>query len=127
MRVVHASTTLPPDRSSPRAAREFVWATIEDFGDEETRHSVALLTSELVTNAVLHAGTEFDVTVVRDDRHVRVGVKDGDRRLPQPATTSHDASTGRGLRLVDAMASAWGVEDRPDGKFVWFEVVPEQT
>jgi two-component sensor histidine kinase len=124
---VEVSATFPPDRSSPRAAREFVRDTIDDFGDEEARQNVALLTSELVTNAVLHARTRCEVAVERDGDHVRIAVSDGDSRLPRPSSGPPEATTGRGLHLVDIMATAWGVEGAEDGKFVWFEVVQAEA
>src|SRR4051794_33392026 len=87
-----------------------------------TTEDAALLTSELATNAVIHARSPFDVTVHHDRRVLRVTVADDVHHLPalreQPT-----AEGGRGLRLVQALASDWGCEPVPgDGKVVWFEV-----
>ncbi|MGH8928741.1 MAG: ATP-binding protein, partial [Acidimicrobiia bacterium] len=80
------------------------------------------LVSELVTNAVLHARTPFLVKVTVAPDLIRVSVTDGDRT--QPLMKQHGLSdpTGRGLRIVDAMADRWGVDPDVDGKTVWFEL-----
>ena len=81
-----------------------------------------LLVSELVSNAILHAGTELEVVVrVMPDR-VSVEVHD---RGPGAATRRHysaTSGTGRGLVLVDELAHEWGTVVTADGKFVWFEL-----
>ena len=84
-----------------------------------------LLTSELATNALVHARTEFQVTVahLHDDGR-RIAVTDGNAHVPEPRMAPADATTGRGLALVDAMASAWGAHRHGRGKTVWFEVRP---
>jgi anti-sigma regulatory factor (Ser/Thr protein kinase) len=83
--------------------------------------AVLLLTSELVTNAVLHAGSDVSLIVRCEDRTVRVEIEDHSTELPVPGR-SPDASAGRGLMLVDVMSGRWGIERRPMGKTVWFEV-----
>jgi anti-sigma regulatory factor (Ser/Thr protein kinase) len=86
-----------------------------------------LLTSELVTNAILHAGTEIEVEVTLEAGRARVAVKDRNSQLPEPRTGPRDATTGRGLRLVAAMASAWGAERIDDGKVVWFDLIVDSS
>lgn len=88
-------------------------------GDVDT---VLLLVSELVTNAVRHAATEFDLTISVDGTQVTVAVIDHDSthpprmRDPLPEDTS-----GRGLRIVQELASSWGSEPLDgDAKRVWF-------
>ncbi len=83
---------------------------------------IVLLTSEVVTNAVLHARTEARLTVVVSYGSVRVEVIDGEPREPVPRVAAVDDTSGRGLQLVDALSSRWGVESLADGKRVWFEV-----
>lgn len=84
---------------------------------------VVLLTNELVTNAILHSGSDFDVVIDVDERLVRVEVRDGSTARPNRRNTGPRATSGRGLALVEALASAWGVEGIPgDGKAVWFAV-----
>lgn len=82
-----------------------------------------LLVSELATNAVLHARSDFEVTVIRAHQRVRVEVFDQNTRLPSFAAAPPDAYSGRGLMILRELASAWGVESHSDvGKTIWFEV-----
>ena len=81
---------------------------------------VALLTSELVTNAVVHARTAFTVRATFDAPELRVEVRDGGPEHMEPPTDDPYAEGGRGLLLVAALADRWGVTGRPDGKTVWF-------
>jgi len=112
-----------PTPEGARAARHFVQAVLDDL-DPDICHVVMLLTSELATNAVLHARTDFEVTVARGEDALRIAVTDGNTRLPQPCMAPADATTGRGLALVDALANAWGADRHGRGKTVWFEVRP---
>lgn len=90
-----------------------------DLGDD----MVVLLANELVTNAILHAGSDIDVVVDITGARVRVEVRDRARRAPVRRRAEPTSSAGRGLALVEALASDWGVEPIPgDGKAVWFEV-----
>ena len=82
----------------------------------------ALLTSELVTNAVLHAGAPFSVTLHLLADRIRVDVADGSAAIPAVKEYSADAATGRGLTLFNTLASDWGVQVVPGGKSVWFEL-----
>jgi two-component sensor histidine kinase len=82
-----------------------------------------LLTSELVTNAVLYAAGTINVDVDLDLTAVRVEVADANEQPPTPRDAAPEDTSGRGLHLVEAMARAWGVEqERADGKVVWFEL-----
>jgi hypothetical protein len=78
-----------------------------------------LIVSELVTNAVLHAGTGPIVSVRIDDENVRIEVEDTSPAAPVLREYGLDASTGRGLRVVSTAASEWGVETTSSGKAVW--------
>lgn len=82
------------------------------------------MANELVTNALRHADTAFEVTVqISVGGSPRIQVIDGDPRLPPfPGPASLQATGGRGLWLVEQLASAWGAERHGDGKSVWFEV-----
>jgi DNA-binding NarL/FixJ family response regulator len=107
---------------SPGAARRFVAQALAELESDNGSDVVQLLVSELVTNAVMHAGSEADVAVILRRDVVRVEVGDRSTDIPTPRRVSPDARSGRGLWLVDQMASAWGVQERPGGKVVWFEV-----
>ena len=111
---------LPPEPSSAGAARRFVANTIGD-GDEVTELAV-LLVSELASNAIMHARTEFEVSVHVCDEHFRVAVSDSDPTVPLVRSYSPDALSGRGMHIVAATANRWGYESLPDGKIVWFEL-----
>jgi anti-sigma regulatory factor (Ser/Thr protein kinase) len=114
------SLELPPETKSARKARQFVADVIGDAGT--LNDTVALLVSEVASNAVLHARTDFVVTVVLDDSSIRVEVTDGSPLRPMIKQYEADSVTGRGLHLVDAAASRWGVESSEPGKTVWFEL-----
>jgi len=110
-----------PDLRSVRDARLFVQRVTGCSASDPA----ALLVSELSTNAVLHAGTEFTVTVHGEESApIRVEVTDGNSGSP---TLRDNAMTpnGRGLRIVASLAERWGVDEHPGGtKTVWFELVP---
>ena len=124
--VISNHCVFPPNLDSVPAARHFVLNEVGDgWGDEGVAARAALLVSELVTNAVLHARTDINVVVSKGDRRVRVEVADQNGRLPSHPDIPDDATSGRGMLLVDALACAWGIEERPDGKVIWFEVAVE--
>ena len=85
---------------------------------------IVLLVSELATNAVLHARTDYVVRVGIDDdaERVRIEVEDANERPPSIVHTPPEATSGRGLQLIQTLAEAWGVEGRIAGKLVWFEM-----
>ena len=109
-----------PDRSSARAVRRFVADALRACRLDPAE--VVLLASELVTNVVIHARTDFTVTVSVEPDVVHLSVHDGNSRLPVRPATPVDATSGRGLAMVDAVARSWGVEVDDHGKTVWCEV-----
>jgi anti-sigma regulatory factor (Ser/Thr protein kinase) len=120
---LRAATQLPPARQSPRAARRFIAEMLARWRFESVSEPAQLLTSELVTNAVLHAGTDVQIVLEARDCTVHVEVIDLTKRPPVTRYTPFDdLQTGRGLTLLDSMASAWGVSPLDTGKSVWFEL-----
>ncbi len=112
---------LEPVVESTPAARHWIAAHLRGLPSEVTGYA-ALLTSELVTNAVLHAATPMCVTLhVLPDR-IRVDVADGNPALPSLKEYGRDAATGRGLTIFNTLASSWGVQAVDGGKIVWFEL-----
>jgi len=81
-----------------------------------------LLTSELVTNSLVHARTDVGITVAVAEGVAEVGVTDRSRRLPEPRSAQRVDEGGRGLRLVELVAQDWGVVQLPEGKQVWFQL-----
>jgi anti-sigma regulatory factor (Ser/Thr protein kinase) len=93
------------------------WGVPVDVG------AIELATSEVVTNALRHAGSEVVLTVRLDGSRVRVEVADRSRRLPVAGHAPPDATSGRGLDIVEAVTDDWGAEETADdGKLVWFTV-----
>lgn len=114
---------LPPELASVRAARRFVAERCAAAGlSRQSRDDALLITSELVTNAVLHGRSEVCLEVDASTALLRVSVLDENSRHPVAVVEDPDALDGRGLALVSALARRWGVEERPLGKAVWFEV-----
>jgi anti-sigma regulatory factor (Ser/Thr protein kinase) len=111
------------DTASVRAARQFVRKALEGrIVDEMNMDIVLLLVSELATNAVMHAQTEFDVVVGARRGGVRVEVIDVGGGCPSPVHPLPDGDHGRGLALVAGLATRWGVVLREESKSVWFEL-----
>jgi GAF domain-containing protein/anti-sigma regulatory factor (Ser/Thr protein kinase) len=112
---------LEPVVESTPVARHWIAAHLRDLPAEVTG-CAALLTSELVTNAVLHAATPLCITLhILPDR-IRVDVADGNPSFPSIKEYGQDAATGRGLTLFNTLASNWGVQAVDGGKIVWFEL-----
>ena len=112
---------LEPVVESTPLARHWVAAHLRDL-PADVSSCAALLTSELVTNAVLHAATPMCVTLhILPDR-IRVDVADGSPSFPSIKEYGRDAATGRGLTLFNALASDWGVQGVDGGKIIWFEL-----
>ena len=123
MRPTGRHEAFPPSLLSVREARRFVRTSVSTYLPVPDLETVELLTSEVVTNAVVHAGSSPVVEVAADGGTVRVSVEDHDPAWPMPRAVPEDATSGRGMGLVDTMADAWGVEQAaPRGKRIWFEV-----
>jgi anti-sigma regulatory factor (Ser/Thr protein kinase) len=112
--------TVPPTARSTTQARRFVLAALADWGLDDLCDTAALLTSELVTNSVLHARTDVEVTIARIDDGVAIEVSDGSRRAPVRRVQLDEATTGRGVELLEQLAAQWDVTLREDGKTVRF-------
>ncbi len=125
MSIIEARTLLPGDVTTPAAVRRFVRAALESMDtDPVVIETAELLTDELVTNAIVHVGCKSQLFLRVAGGVVRVEVTDPDDHLPFIATPDVDALNGRGLVIVNGLASAWGVEPTAGGKTVWFEVSP---
>lgn len=126
----HAKVTrrFAPIPSSCTRARRFVVESLSPSRDEALVSAAALVVTELATNAVLHASSEFTVTIDKGRRSVRITVAD-DLAVPTPqrwrVAVPADAGSGRGLALVSALSDSWGVETTDHGKEVWAELSGE--
>ncbi|MGC5343778.1 ATP-binding protein [Streptomyces sp. DT24] len=116
--------TLPASAESVGAARQHACAFVEfyvcDLTDER-KSDVLLVVSELVTNAVRYGtepGDSIELCLEFGPRQIRIEVHDPVRRRPRARPASAERTRGRGMLIVDALAT-WGTSDRPMGKVVW--------
>ena len=111
---------LADEPASASKARDFVSEHLMSHGLLHLVEDVALVTSELTTNAVVHARTFFAVTLSRSDGLVRLTVRDGSTSLPIRTTPNPAGMSGRGLMLVELLSEEWGASTDSDGsKAVW--------
>jgi hypothetical protein len=108
-------------RLAPRDARQFVASTLRSWNRDGMVDDAALVITELATNAVLHARSDFMVTITRGVGFVRIAVIDTSTATPRPGSPAPGAASGRGLILVAALASRWGHDRFDAGKLVWAE------
>ncbi|MFF4646544.1 SpoIIE family protein phosphatase [Streptomyces sp. NPDC001389] len=124
-----AAASFTPQGRSVAAARAFVRDTLQGWGFADIVDDAVVLTSELVTNAVVHAGTQAEVLCLRAEDGVRVEIADRypERELPlrhpdERPYADPDRESGRGLMLCAALATRWGVEYTGTRKHVWFRL-----
>jgi anti-anti-sigma factor len=111
---------LPPEPGSPRRARALLRSACRDWQIEDAVPEAAIVVSELVSNAVQHAGTGCRVSLRLDDTALHVSVRDHQSADELTLGRLFDAETsGRGLRIVAAFSRAHGVTPHADGKTVW--------
>jgi PAS domain S-box-containing protein len=89
-------------------------------GRDDLTQTATLLVSEVVTNALLHAGTPVDVRLTVDGEGLRAEVEDGSPHLPVRRRYASTAGTGRGMMMLEQLVDDWGVSRHRDGKTVWF-------
>ncbi|MGW0878518.1 SpoIIE family protein phosphatase [Streptomyces sp. NPDC002671] len=128
-----AAASFEPVGRSVATARSFVRDTLQGWGFADIVDDAVVLTSELVTNAVVHAGTHAEVLCLRTEDGVRIEVSDRYPEREVPLQTSAatmgnpDREGGRGLQLCAALAARWGVDYTPTHKNVWFHLaLPER-
>ncbi len=118
---VHRSFAL--NRRSVAASRAFIGDALGDLPDD-LREAAVLMMSELATNAIVHAGTGFEVAIDRSPETLRVAVADVGGGEPELRTPSSSEPHGRGLQIVTHLADEWGMSDNDDrlGKTVWYVI-----
>jgi anti-sigma regulatory factor (Ser/Thr protein kinase) len=104
---------------SPARARQAAAEMVEQLHLEPIADELALIVSELVTNAVRHAGPPVRLELQAGDERVTVAVADGSPGRPVPRQAADDAEGGRGLPMIDLLAAETGVRPNPPGKTVW--------
>jgi anti-sigma regulatory factor (Ser/Thr protein kinase) len=113
------SLRLSPHPTAPRAARDFVSRALLDWRLSQHLPAASLVVSELVTNAMIHAGTAIELTVTEHRQAIRVAVRDHSPDLPVHRPDTGDVN-GRGMTIVAGLSHAWGVLPDADGsKVVW--------
>ena len=112
----------PRDVIAGASARALVHDALRDWGLVAIRDDAALVVTELVTNAITHGGSAFRLQLSRTAGAFRIEVIDDGEGTPEPQPQDTEAEGGRGIMLVDAMSSSWGVENVPRGKLVWAEI-----
>ena len=125
LRRVHwadVTRTFAGSREDTRAARGFVLGMLEPWRGEQLAADAALVVTELATNAVLHAGSAFSVSLTLSSGAIRICVGDTLPLGPTGGDKQLAATAGHGLGVVAAMASRWGIESVPSGKAVWAEL-----
>lgn len=121
--MTEARTRLAPSEASAADARYFVRRALSAANHPALVEVALLLTSELVTNAVVHCRSEVELIVEPTPLGVRVAVHDRDvEHLPVLRERGGCEEGGRGIFLVAALAGRWGAEPVTSGKWVWFEV-----
>jgi anti-sigma regulatory factor (Ser/Thr protein kinase) len=128
----HRRLTLPPEPDSAGRARALVAEACRSWQLPQLVFTGRLIMSELVANAVEHAGTDLLVSVARRGAGLYLTVRDGSMALPrllEPCRGARPDRRGQGLRLVDEVATSWGAMRTHDGtgKVVWASVQPRRT
>jgi anti-sigma regulatory factor (Ser/Thr protein kinase) len=110
------------DPAAASAARRLVARALDGGCERSVSDTAQLIASELATNAIRHARSEFRLTVRRDRYRVRLEVSDRSVARPVARTPSLGDTSGWGLRIIDVLAAGWGVDAEPAGKTVWVEL-----
>jgi anti-sigma regulatory factor (Ser/Thr protein kinase) len=120
---------LPPARTAPSDARQIARKACLDWDIPDAADDVALVVSELVTNAVVHAKTPLILAIEHEGPTLAVAVGDGQPATPWMADQTPEQSGGRGLVIVSHLARNWGVVRTVLGKTVWVSmtVAPESS
>ena len=123
----HLEIELANSTDAPKRARRALASWAADILDVESLRDVLLMASELVTNAVVHTDGRIVLNAwVSETLHWRIEVSDESTRQPRvhPELLKNAVSGGRGLSIVQSLATSWGSTPRSGGKKVWFELRP---
>ncbi len=95
---------------------------IAEAGWQGDAEAAVLGTSELVANALVHAGSLSRLQLSLSGSFLRVEVEDPSPATPAPRRPGLAATRGRGIAILEQLATSWGYQRRDDGKLVWFEL-----
>lgn len=123
----HRRQRFDADLRSAGGARRFVAEALTAWDCSDMVDSASLLVSELVTNAVIHAHSDVELVVHLEPDLVRVEVIDGADEAVRRRDATSEAQSGRGMALIEALASSWGIDTLLTGKSVWFEMPRTST
>ena len=112
----------PAELASVGRARRWVRGVLQGWGPDELIDSAILLTSEVVTNALMHGRSGIEVSLGRHGDRVRIAVTDSDQGLIRRRAAAPNSQSGRGVDLVESMSTGWGINRFGSGKQVWFEL-----
>lgn len=118
--LVSETLWLQPSAQAPSRARRWLSEWCSDWGCADVSDDAALLLSELITNAALHARTTITVSARFSAHELKVAVADRQPGHPEGTMPGQSAEGGRGLPIVAAVADRWGVHSHRGGKVVWF-------
>jgi serine phosphatase RsbU (regulator of sigma subunit)/PAS domain-containing protein/anti-sigma regulatory factor (Ser/Thr protein kinase) len=119
----HARRRFGGDAASAPAARRFAADILTAWNEAALIDNARLLLGEVITNAVQHTVGDVEVRLVLGTRRLRVEVRDRSDRQPDRRSVNDESESGRGLHIVQVLASDWGYEPIPaGGKVVWFEL-----
>ncbi len=113
---------VPLDFKMIREARASIAALLETWNLAHLNDLATLVVTELVTNSLDHAESPCEVTVIRSAHGIRIEVRDTGEGSPAPQEADLEHERGRGLRIIAALSSAWGVESARASKVVWAEL-----
>jgi DNA-binding NarL/FixJ family response regulator len=118
--------------ASVQTARRFVRRALQTWNADRVVDDAVIVVSELVTNAIEHTPNGCELRLSRgsgaDGAVLRIEVNDRGERIPDVQVLTQTREHGRGLHIVAALTSAWGVDTQPDGsKTVWAELIENQT
>jgi anti-sigma regulatory factor (Ser/Thr protein kinase) len=122
--LIIGSVRLRAETATPGLARKFVASVLRGLIAPSDIEVVVLLASEVVTNAVIHAGTSVDLVVRRIRGGVQIEASDGAKQPPVVVVGPVTSESGRGMRMVAALSDDWGVIRTAMGKTVWFRWRP---
>lgn len=107
---------------APRRARRFATSVLTEWGCERVLEAASVIVSELASNAVFHARSNFSVSIETRGDRLRITVHDENGARPVKRAGDASSARGRGLLMIEALATAWGVESQASGKDVWAEL-----